>query len=120
MNKIINIKDLSYPCVTRARAKEASDKLEGNLDSGVLEIDLRDVDIISMSFLDELIVRFLIPVSTGQIIFKINNDLVKDRLSRIAGFRSVAIYYQCDSRKILKVTAKPFHMPTPIYEPVKN
>lgn len=104
--KSIHISQLSSRCVTRSRGKEAGEKLQKYLESGPVEIDLCDVEIMSMSFLDGLITQLLASANTDMIIFRIDDPMVRDKLARIAEIRSACLFHRTNTGKVRRVVPK--------------
>jgi hypothetical protein len=92
----LSIKELSTSTVTRTKGNEAYRNLTGHLAStDRLWIDLRNHELISFSFLDQLIFR----LEDSQVLQKvtfITSDTSYERLAQIAALRKATIYYQKD------------------------
>lgn len=106
--KSIHISELSKICATRRRGQEASSRLEPYLKSGMVEIDLDDVEVISTSFLDELILHLVNIGSIEKVVFKCSTSILEDKLARISGIRNTKINYQFNSGRCKVITPKPF------------
>lgn len=108
MLKQIRIEELSSPCVMRTRGQEAAHNLEEYLGvAQYIEIDLGNVEIVSMSFLDELIYRLHESTNLGKVIFRVGDSVIKDKLERIAQIRSVKIRCRSAEGKVNVVTPRP-------------
>ena len=115
----LNIKELSYPCVLRKRGFEASVELLKYTDTEI-EIDLRDVEVISLSFLDEFIYRINLANKLGLVVFKICNEAIKEKLERISAIRSVSINYRYNDRAISKAISRLSVNHIPVYATSKG
>jgi len=105
--KNIHISELSKICATRKRAQEASSRLQPYLKSGVVEIDLDSVEILSTSFLDELILQLMKADGMEKVIFKCSTSIIEDKLARISGIRDAKVYYRFRNDRIHEITPKP-------------
>ena len=92
--KIINIERLAHPCITRERGKEAALKLLKHINNDRVVIDLNNVEMISFSFLDELVFWLAGSANMRNIIFRLDDQIVHDKLARIVAIRKVLLYYQ--------------------------
>ena len=116
---VVDITSLTNPCITRSRGKEAALKLASYIDNCHVAIDLRNAELVSLSYLDELICYYLDSVNKGNIIF-ISNKNIDSKLSKIAAVRSVNIHC-CNSRnKEYVVPAECYLPPTPIFDVSKS
>lgn len=106
--KSIHISDLSKICVTRKRGQEAISKLKPYLKSGIVEIDLDSTEVVSTSFLDELILRLVKMASIEKVVFKCSTSILEDKLARISGIRNTKINYQFNNGQCKVITPKPF------------
>ena len=92
MNQQVHVRQLSQPSVTRARGAEASVSLARLLDNGPIELELDGVDLLSASFLDE-IVRLLAKRSQIEKVTFVTDDILTlDKLKRISAVRNARIY----------------------------
>ena len=90
--KRIHISDLSEVTVTRARGAEAFDRLAPQLSPDLmLELDLDGVDLLSPSFLDELILKLSKADAIEQVVFLTKDLVVLQKLRRAATYRRVAL-----------------------------
>lgn len=92
MRKRVHIKDLSSSWLTRARGLEAYGNLERYLAEGPLEIDVTAVELVSTSFLDELVRRLLESSLLENITFIVDEPAVVEKLGRIASIRQAQIF----------------------------
>ena len=107
MLRQIRIEDLSSPCVMRSRGREAAHKVEECLGTTEhIEIDLTSVEIVSMSFLDELIYRLYESTNLDKVIFRVYDAAIKDKLERITQIRSVRIRYRSGEEGVSIVTPR--------------
>jgi hypothetical protein len=98
-----SVKELAYPCVLRKRGLEASIELLKHVRSNEdIEIDLRDVDVISLSFLDELIFRIHSSGKLELAVFKIYDNTMKEKLERISAIRSFNVKYRYNDNDVCK------------------
>jgi len=105
--RCMHITELSSVCSTRKRGLEAWENLKRHLDTDSIEIDLGNVDIVSFSFLDELIRQIVAgQVDPQRIIFKVSDPAVRDKLEREAAIRCVFLQYWSDG-KLNQIVPKP-------------
>lgn len=91
MNKHIHIEQIEQPCITRHRGHKAFFKLQKFLETETVEIDFRSCEIVSLSFLDELVTHISESFDLEKVIFIVPNRAIEDKLARIAGLRNVTI-----------------------------
>jgi len=93
---------------TRARAAEAVTELWPHLEQGLsVKLDLEG-DIVSMSFLDEVVRRLLESGRLDQVVFSIHSQDVLDKLARIADVRHAPIVYMgVDTKVPIRITGRP-------------
>lgn len=116
---VVDITNLTNPCITRSRGKEAALKLSSYIDKYHVAIDLRNAELVSLSYLDELICHYLDSVNKGNIIF-ISNKNIDSKLSKIAAVRSVTIHCRNSQNKEYVVPADYYLPPTPIFANSKS
>ena len=100
----IFIERLVQPCITRNRGKEAFNKMQEYLIAASVEIDFSNCEMVSLSFLDELIIQIHRNFKLSNVVFRVPNQLIEDRLARISGFRRVTIYSRINNKAIHEVT----------------
>ena len=115
----LSVKELSYPCVLRKRGFEASVELLKCTDAEI-EIDLHDVEVISLSFLDELIYRINLANKLESVVFKIYDEIMKEKLERISEIRSVSINYRYNNSGISKAISRSSVIHTPVHATSKG
>jgi len=107
MVKCLRVTDLSSVCSTRKRGLEAWENLKRHLGADSIEIDLGNVDIVSFSFLDELIRQIVAgKVDPRGIIFKASDPAVMDKLERVAAIRHVSFQSRSDGQ-LSQIVPKP-------------
>ena len=79
----IGLTELATPCLTRARGAEAYENLRPRL-RGKVQLDL-DADIVSSSFLDELILRLDRDKLLDRVIFIVGESAHISKLEHISG-----------------------------------
>lgn len=100
MNRQISIRDLSRSTVTRSRGNQAYLKLLEYLRSGEeLQIDLRGQELISISFLDELVIKLNAARLLDRVTFLLSAEDTYKRLAQIAAIRNARIFYQRTERE---------------------
>ncbi len=87
----VDVKSLSPSTITRARGEEAFKKLRELLERGAVELQLDSVDLLSMSFLDEIVRLLASRRQTEQVTFVTDDPATMDKLERIAAVRSADI-----------------------------
>lgn len=95
----LKINDLSYPCVTRARGKEAALKLLNNVKNSPTILDLNDAEFLSFSFLDELVFWLAASANIHNVVFSFDDQKIKEKLERVAAIRGAEIIYQTSKQK---------------------
>jgi hypothetical protein len=90
MEKKISINQLASSLITRSRGLEAYHALCRYINAGRIELDLNTGDLISLSFLDEIILRLRAGDQLDRIIFLIGNLSVHEKLRQIASVRRVS------------------------------
>lgn len=109
--KIVYIKDLCPSCINRWKAKEAASRLIGYVQNAKpLVIDLGHIEILSFSFLDELIFWLAASANMRNVIFRIDNATLKDKLARIVAIRNVDLYYQYNGKPAILLKPKKLHL----------
>jgi hypothetical protein len=107
MNRIVQLKDLTPSAVSRSRGNEAYHKIMQHLDAeDSMEIDLRGQDLISISFLDEVVIKLQSVNLLDKVTFIFVADDIHQRLAQIAAIRSAQIFYKCseeEDRRIVEV-----------------
>ena len=104
---MVNINQLSKPCISRARGNEAGEKIAQLIDQyNSLEIDLQGVELISLSYLDGIITRLLVSNNLEKVIFVTNERQHLDKLSQISSLRGISIYHRTLEKQPQIVTPK--------------
>ena len=104
---LIDIKDLCSSCMTRVRGRETASKLiEYVQNDKSLIINLNNVDILSFSFLDELIFWLAASANMRNVIFRVDSEIVQDKLARIVAIRDVVLFYQHDNKPAMLLESK--------------
>ena len=104
--KSIPMKQLCSACVTRRRGQEAATKLRGQMPLQPVEIDLSDVQMVSASFLDELVCQLMPYVGSGNIVFRVTDADMERKLQQVAGIRSAPLFCRSGSGDIHQVIPK--------------
>lgn len=111
MTMKLQIGQLSPSTLTRPRGNEAYRKLLVYIHLGKpVEIDLRAQDVISISFLDELIVNLQSSGLLDKVTFIFSANATRERFAEIAALRNARIYYKCDDteeRRPVESKARP-------------
>lgn len=95
MKRRLLVKELSESTVTRPRGHEAYRELLEYLKTGEpLEIDLRGQELISGSFLDEIIINLKASNLLDKVTFLLSAEDTYKRLARIAATRNAQIFYR--------------------------
>jgi len=113
-DRVVRVKKLAPRFLTRDRGREAYEKLEP-LKYDTLTIDLNGIQLISYSFLDEIVLRAAKADRLKNIIFKTGDDYALDKLAHIAGTRRVNITVNNPTLKIQSIEPLTFTRPTAIY-----
>lgn len=113
-DRVVRIKKIAPRFLTRDRGREAYEKLEP-MKYDTLTIDLNSIQLISYSFLDEIVLRAAKADRLKNIIFKTDDDYVLDKLAHIAGTRRVNITVNNPTLKIQNIEPLTFTRPTAVY-----
>ncbi len=105
MKHEVQVKHLSFPCVTRKRGKEAAEKLQAYIGNEPVVVILNGVEMLSLSFLDGLISDLASHDNTEKVVFDSINPIVEDKLARVAAIRDVSIIYR-SANEIRHITPK--------------
>ena len=87
----VKIQDLSPVCVTRRRGADAFEALMKLDDGSNIEIDLNGTEMLSLSFLDELIYRLHQKLASERVAFVTSSPNHLAKLGRISGYRKIAV-----------------------------
>ena len=111
MTRIVQLKDLAPSAVSRSRGLEAYEAILKRLKPGVcLDVDLRGQELISMSFLDEMVIKLQAANLLDKVTFLFAADDIHQRLAQIAAIRDAQIFYKCseqEDRRIIEVRPVP-------------
>jgi hypothetical protein len=111
MSRIIPINKLSPSTVTRSRGNEAYRKVVEYLKTGEsLVIDLRGQELISISFLDEVVIKLQSAQLLDKVAFLFVADDTHQRLAQVAALRKAQIFYtrnEQEDRKVIEVRPVP-------------
>ncbi len=110
----IHIKKLAPMFLTRDRGREAYDNL-AQLEYDTLTIDLNSIQLLSYSFLDEIVINAAKVDKLKDIIFKTDDDYVLDDLAHIAGTRHVDIAINNPTLKIQYIQPLSFIRQTAVF-----
>lgn len=109
-SKHLFIEQLTRVCMTRNRGKEAFSELQKYLRKAPIEIDFSNCETVSLSFLDELISQISRSFELNNVVFRVRDQFVEDKLARISGFRNMTIHCRINNDAVHKVIPRP---PTP-------
>jgi len=96
----LNITDLTHSCLTRPRAKEAVYEILKQMNNAPLYINLKEAELISMSFLDDLIFYLAASANVRNVVFQTDDSTVLEKLARIASIRYIKIRYQYENNEV--------------------
>ncbi len=88
----INVTELAGTTITRARGEEAFGTLARLLEGGPAEIELDRAEMLSASFLDEIVRQLAAQGRSELVTFITDNSNTLDKLARIAANREAKIY----------------------------
>ena len=106
MLKHIFIEQVAQSCLTRYRGREAFLGLEKDLEAGLVEIDFSKCETVSLSFLDELVTNIIQSNNLERVIFRMPDQMVEGKLSRVAGIRNVTLYCRQRNRAVHRIVPK--------------
>jgi|GEM_PF-4205602 len=87
----VGVSTLSKTCLSRDRGYEAAMALLKIIGDSQIGVDLDTDGVVSLSFLDGLMLEIAKKGALSQVAFKTKRSDVRDKLARIAGARSLAI-----------------------------
>ena len=87
----VALASLSSSFTTRRRGEEAYMELQPMLRAGPVVLDLDDVEVLSVSFLDGLLLGLINCGHINSVIFRTSNARTRTRLERLSGLRAVDI-----------------------------
>ena len=111
----IHINQLSQHFITRKRGLEAYMKLYRHLNLGPVILNLNKVDIISYSFLDEIILMAAKTSKLDKLVFDTSSKSSQDNLARIAGVRKIHIKVMTSTNSVREIKPKSFLYKQAIY-----
>jgi len=121
MVTVFNVRELSYPCVLRRRGLDASKKLVKRISTAKdVEVDLHNVEIISLSFLDELIFRTYLSGKLESVVFRVHDRSIEEKLERISAIRALNIKYRFNDNDIRKAALRGVVKHTPSFAESKS
>ena len=90
--RMVRLVDMSESFMTRRRGKEAYRNLHPMLrPDTTIVLNLDGMPILSMSFLDELVLRLREDNKSDALVFQTEDPLTMSRLERISGVRSIVL-----------------------------
>ena len=101
--KRVSMKQLCSACGTRDKGREVAEKIREQVNAPPIEVDLSDSQMISVSFLDEVVCELEPHVSSGDIVFRVADTDIERKLQRVAGIRDKNISCRSGNRAIHKV-----------------
>ena len=110
METRIPIENLTPSSVSRARGSEAFDKLKSYLTSDDVEISFKEKDLVSISFLDELVLRLLESHYLRRVIFVATTQDLREKLAQVAAIRNAEIFVRARAGQP-KTLVKPKRVP---------
>ena len=90
--RVIHLSYLAASFSTRSRGAEAYEQLLHLLEDGPVVLDLDDVGVMPVSFLDAIILRLMDSGHTEDVAFKATNARARDKLRRLSGLRGVDLF----------------------------
>ena len=96
METRVSVKELSESGVSRARGNIAFRTLQGYLSSELVELDFSDEDLISLSFLDEMVLRLMESKQLQKVVFFATDPLIQQKLAQVASVRNATIFFRSD------------------------
>ena len=94
METHVLITELASATITRSRGHEAYHKLQGCLAGGAVEIDLSGTELLSMSFLDEIVAKLQESGQLDRVTFLAADPSAQQKLARIAGIRNTSVFFR--------------------------
>lgn len=95
MERIIPVTKLASSTATRLRGQGAYVNLVEYLKGGEsVSLDLRGQELISMSFLDQIVLNLKAADLLDKVTFLLNEPAIHQRIARIAAFRDAVIFYK--------------------------
>ena len=94
----VKVQDLAPSCLTRHRGNQAYQTLLKMDDGSQIEVELDGAEILSLSFLDELVFRVNQTGAGDRLVLVSENPDHIGKLARISGFRGVTIRRMSNGR----------------------
>lgn len=111
MTKRIRVTQLAYPCLLRHRGRQAAAKLLRLLYREPVDVDLCNVEVISASFLHELVHSVKAEGLLERLTFRVCDDATMYKLGRIAAISSVRLRAKTKDNKVISVTPRSPELP---------
>lgn len=92
METTVSIKKLAPSCVSRARGFTAFRNLSSYLSSGDVEVNFAGQELVSISFIDELVLRLMERNQLPNVVFVVATPDIVERLAQVAAIRDADIY----------------------------
>ena len=92
----LRINEFVSSCMTRRRGEEAYQLLAPYMRSGPIEVEFDGANVVSSSFLDELVRNLNQADQTEAVTFVTDDDQILDKLARITGTRGAVIYVRSE------------------------
>ncbi|MBM4296704.1 MAG: hypothetical protein FJ143_03085 [Deltaproteobacteria bacterium] len=92
MSVRVPFKELSESGIGRARGLMAFRILKSHLTAQSVEIDFTGEDLVSLSFMDELVLRLIESKQLEKVVFVASDALVLEKLAQVSAIRSATIY----------------------------
>ncbi|MFC1947544.1 hypothetical protein ACFLXY_06465 [Chloroflexota bacterium] len=108
MDNEYRLRDLPFPCISRIRGKSAALQVLERVKQSPLHIDMRDVDMLSMSFMDELVFHLAASANMRNVVFIIDDQVLLNKLAHIADIRQININYKFADEQIKRLEHKHF------------
>jgi len=93
MEHAVHVRDLGVPTLTRPRGREAYHLLRERWRDGSLALLLDDVNMLSLSFLDGLVLELLAAGRIECVTFVTREPRTQEKLARVAGLHPEAALY---------------------------
>lgn len=120
MSICVKISELASPCLTRRRGKDAAKKLKQMVGTQMAEIDIDDVEMLSLSFLDGLISELVTSGLEASVVFRTSNQESIAKLQHIAAIRPVSLSFQSGDQAVRLVTPRPTAGGEPVFAEEKE
>lgn len=116
MDATVHVKDLGSPALTRPRGREAGMRLRGERPAGDLVVSLDGLEMLSMSFLDGLVLDLAEAGELRRVTFQTQDSRMRGKLQRVADLHPSLTIFVTDANLAGRQVVRP--TPIAVRQPV--